>query len=86
MAHGTASPRVIVEVSASWDRAVWRESCLSQRRKLPLRTSGLSCEAETCRARWRLVGGGSSSRELVGDAPNWSEIRRLASDGLGWGP
>jgi hypothetical protein len=25
------------------------------------------------------------SRRLVGEAPNWSETRRLASDGLDWG-
>jgi hypothetical protein len=47
-----------------------------------VRTSGLSCEAENCRARRRLLGGGPSSRELVGDAPNWLGTRRLASDGL----
>jgi hypothetical protein len=31
-----------------------------------------SCEAETCRVRWRLVGEGPSSRELVGNAANRS--------------
>jgi hypothetical protein len=48
-----------------------------------------SCEVETCRARQRLVvrGGGLSekpsfSRRLVKEASNWSETRRLASDGL----
>jgi hypothetical protein len=33
----------------------------------------LPCEAETCRARRRLVGGDPSCGELVGDAANWSE-------------
>jgi hypothetical protein len=51
-----------------------------------VRGRDFSCEAETCRARQRLVGGDSSSGKLVGDAPNWSEIGRLASDGLDWGP
>jgi hypothetical protein len=40
----------------------------------------------TARARRRLVGGDPSSRELVGDAPNWSETKRLASDGHDRGP
>jgi hypothetical protein len=43
-------------------------------------------EAETCRARRRLVGGGTSSGELVGEASSWSETRRLPSDGLDRGP
>jgi hypothetical protein len=47
-----------------------------------VRTSVLSYEAETCRVRRRLVVGGPSSGELVGDAPNWSGTGRLASDGL----
>jgi hypothetical protein len=53
-----------------------------------VRMSVLSYEAETCRARRRLVVGGPSSGELVGDAPNWSGTGRLASDGLdrGFGP
>jgi hypothetical protein len=32
--------------------------------------------------RRRLVGRGLSSGELVGDAPNWSGMGRLASDGF----
>jgi hypothetical protein len=51
-----------------------------------VRTSSMSCEAETGRARRRLIGGGSSSGELVGEAPNWSGTGRLASDGLDRGP
>jgi hypothetical protein len=37
---------------------------------LVVRGGDLSCEAETGRMRWRLVGGASFSRELVGEAPN----------------
>jgi hypothetical protein len=47
-----------------------------------VRTSGLSCEVETFHARRRLLGGGPSSGELIGDAPNWSGTGCLASDGL----
>jgi hypothetical protein len=52
----------------------------------------LSCEAETSRARWRLVvrgedsscevEKGSSSGKLVRDASNWLKTGRLASEGL----
>jgi hypothetical protein len=35
-------------------------------------SGGSSRGAETCRARWRLVGGDPSCRELIGDATNWS--------------
>jgi hypothetical protein len=45
----------------------------------------LSCEAETCRARRRLVVG-IPSGELVGDAANWAKTGRLASVGLDQGP
>jgi hypothetical protein len=63
-------------------------SRLSRKRKLLVRTRGLSCEAETARARRRPVrgGGGPSSGELVSDAPNWSGTGGLASDGLDRGP
>jgi hypothetical protein len=44
-----------------------------------MRGGDLSCEAGTCR-------GDPSCRELVGDAANWSETRRLASVGLNRGP
>jgi hypothetical protein len=54
--------------------------------RLLVRGGKLSCEAETSRARRRLVGGGPSGRELVGDAPNWSGTRRLTSEGLDRGP
>jgi hypothetical protein len=67
---GNRPPRVVAEVFTHRDRATWSGSPLSQRRRLLMRTSSLSCEAETCRARRRLVGGGSSSGELVREAPN----------------
>jgi hypothetical protein len=57
--------------------------------KLLVRGADSSCEAESCRARRRLVvqGGDLSeklftSRRLVKEASNWSEVRHLASDGL----
>jgi hypothetical protein len=43
-------------------------------RRLVVRGEDLSCEVETGGARRKLVGGGPSSRELVGDAPNWSGV------------
>jgi hypothetical protein len=49
------------------------------RRRLVVGGGDLSCEAETCR-------GDPSYRELVGDATNWPETRRLASVGLDRGP
>jgi hypothetical protein len=52
---------------------------------LLVRGGDLSCEAETCRARRRLVVGGSSSGKLVGDAANWPKTGRLASEGLDQG-
>jgi hypothetical protein len=41
-----------------------------------------SCERAACRASRRLVGEAFSRRKLVGEAPNLSGMRRLASDGL----
>jgi hypothetical protein len=67
----------------------------------PMRQSEpiLLCEAETSRARRRLVvrggylsckaktcRGGPSSRELVGGAANWPKTGRLADVGLDQGP
>jgi hypothetical protein len=52
--------------SASWSEA---ESARVNE-QLVARGGDLSCEAETCRHRRRLVEGGSSSRELAGEAPN----------------
>jgi hypothetical protein len=51
---------------------------------LVVRGGDLSREAETSRARRRLVGGPSSG-ELVGDAANWPKTGRLASVGLDQG-
>jgi hypothetical protein len=60
---GNRPPRVVVEVFVPRDRATWCGLCLGRRRRLLVRTSSLSCEAETCRR-------GSSSGELVREAPN----------------
>jgi hypothetical protein len=49
-----------------------------------MRGRDLSCEVETCRVRWRIVRGGPSSGEWVGEVPNWLGTGRLASDGLDW--
>jgi hypothetical protein len=63
-----------------WDHAMWYGSCLGRRRKLLVRMSNLSCEAETCcgetetcRVRRRLVVRGGDSSERVPLAANWSE-------------
>jgi hypothetical protein len=45
------------------DRATWYGLRLGWRRRLVVRGGDLSCEVETCRR-------GSSSGELVGEAPN----------------
>jgi hypothetical protein len=74
MARGIVSPSVMVE-------AFVPQACAACHGAHPSRSQGgaragrrlvrgrdLSCEAETCHARRRLVGGGPSHRELVGDA------------------
>jgi hypothetical protein len=72
MARGVILPRVSLKVLAPQARAV----CHGPRTS---RSRGRSCEAETCRARQRLIVRGGdlcedpSSGELVGDATNWSE-------------
>jgi hypothetical protein len=66
----------------SWPMPQSESGIARARRRLLMRGRGLSCEAEICRARRRLLGGGPSSRELVGGAPNWSGTGRLASEGL----
>jgi hypothetical protein len=66
---------------------------------VPVGAGGWSCEAETFRARQRLVvrgrdlpceaetcRGDPSCRELVRDAANWPKTGRLASMGLDQGP
>jgi hypothetical protein len=51
--------------------ASWSETESARANELVVVRGGdLSCEAETCRARRRLVGEASSSRELVGEASN----------------
>jgi hypothetical protein len=86
MAWGIGPPHVAVKMFTSRGRAAHHGPRLSRRRELLVRTSGSSRKVETCRARRRLLGGGPFSRKLVGDAPNWSGTRRLASDGLDKGP
>jgi hypothetical protein len=67
---GTGPPRIVAEALARLDRTTWYGLRLGRRRRLLVRTSSLSCEAETCRAKQRLIVGGSSNGELVGEAPN----------------
>jgi hypothetical protein len=66
------SGRVHVSASRHVVRfASWSETESARAHELlVVRGGDLSCEAETCQARRRLVGEGSSSRELVGEAPN----------------
>jgi hypothetical protein len=64
-----------VVLSASWSEM--ESACANV--LLVVRGRDWSCEAETGRARWRLVGGSSSNRELFEEAPNYS-------DGLDRGP
>jgi hypothetical protein len=52
----------------------------------PQSETGTARANETFRARRRLLGGGTSSRELVADAPNWPGTKRLAGDDLDRGP
>jgi hypothetical protein len=49
----------------------WSEAeTASANKQLVVQGGDLSFEAKTCCARWRLVGRGSSSGELVGEALN----------------
>jgi hypothetical protein len=73
MARGIVPPRVLVVVLAPWARTACHGPRTSWSR-------GRSCEAETCRVRWRLVvqGGDSSGGSLL-----WGTGRRccqLAGD------
>jgi hypothetical protein len=69
----------MAETSVAWGRATCRGPH-------PVGVEGNSHGAETGRARRRLVGGGSSSREPVGDAADRSGALRLAPEGLDQGP
>jgi hypothetical protein len=62
MAWGVVPPRTSVVVLAPRVMA-----------HIPVGARGRSCEAETCRARWRLLGRDPSCGKLVEDAANWSE-------------
>jgi hypothetical protein len=73
-------------VFVSRGRLAWHGPRLSRRQRLAMQGGDMPCEAETCHARQRLVGGDPSSGELVGDAPDWSGTGRLAGDGLDRGP
>jgi hypothetical protein len=75
MAWGTGTQHVVAEESMRWCSTMLRGPRLG--RRLLVRTSRLSCKAETCRARWRLVVQGGDlleklplSRRLVEEAPN----------------
>jgi hypothetical protein len=52
---GNRSPRAVVEMSAARGRAACRGPRPSRSRGRLARGGELSCEAETCRARWKLV-------------------------------
>jgi hypothetical protein len=69
---GNRPPRVVAEVFTRRDRATWSGSREAARANEQLVVQGgdSSCEAERDRARRRLVRGGSSNGELVGEAPN----------------
>jgi hypothetical protein len=56
----------------SWPTPQSKTETARANKRLVVRGGDLLCEAETCRARRRLLEGGPSSGELVGDAPNWS--------------
>jgi hypothetical protein len=58
--HGMRNqpPRVVVEEFTCRARTTWYGLHLGRRQRLLVRTSNLSCDAETCCARSRLVGGG----------------------------
>jgi hypothetical protein len=92
MARGIVPPRVLVVVLAPWARTACHGPRTSWSR-------GRSCEAETCRVRWRLLvrgrdllckaetrRGDPSCGEPVGDVANWPETGRLASVGIDRGP
>jgi hypothetical protein len=68
MERGIVPPCITMEALAPQARTACRGPHLSRGRG-----GGSSCEAETCRATWRLVVGDPSCGELVGDAANWSE-------------
>jgi hypothetical protein len=77
MAWGIGVPRVITEeFTCQGSHHVvqfvpWsEEETTHANEQLVMQGGDLSCEAETCRARWRLVGGDSFSRELVGEITN----------------
>jgi hypothetical protein len=86
MARGIVPPRVSVVVPAPRARAACHGPHTSWSRGKVVQGGVLSCEAESCRARQRLLvrGGGLSCKaetsrgdpscgELVGDATNWTE-------------
>jgi hypothetical protein len=54
----------VVKTFVSRGRAACRDPRLSRSREELARDGDFSCEAESCRARRRLLGGGPSSREL----------------------
>jgi hypothetical protein len=65
---GNRPPRVVLEAFVPPARAACHGPRLSRSRGELMQGRDFSCETETCRARRRLVRGGSPRRELVGDA------------------
>jgi hypothetical protein len=74
MARGIVPPRVTMEVLMPQARVACQGPRTSRSRGELMRGRDLSCEAEACRARRRLVGGDPPCGELVRDAANWSEV------------
>jgi hypothetical protein len=77
MARGIVPPRILVVVLAPQARAACHSPRTNRSRGELVRGGDLSCEAETSRARWRLVVRLSCEAETCRGIPlvgNWSEM------------
>jgi hypothetical protein len=83
MARGIGPPRVMVEAFVPQARVACHGSRLSRSRGELARGGDLSCEAETCRVREILIGGGP----FYGTGRRCCQlVESLASEGLDRGP